>query len=127
MGVNFCFVDRIRYFHSSSSSIILKGLSKWTPFQTHYFSENLVAPGTSGPVARNSDCWTTEAVLIKTNIKQNMFHLLTDFCVDGHVNTLNDTYRRKQTKKMIFADTGASHRIPLDSKNSVHLVTSYLT
>jgi hypothetical protein len=31
----------------------------WTPFQTHYFSENLVAPaiepGTSGSVARNSD------------------------------------------------------------------------
>jgi hypothetical protein len=39
-------------FHSSSSSIIL-------PFQTHHFSENLVAPGiesgTSGSVARNSD------------------------------------------------------------------------
>jgi hypothetical protein len=37
----------------------------WTPFQTHYFSENLVAPGiepgTSGCVARNSDHQTTEA------------------------------------------------------------------
>jgi hypothetical protein len=35
------------------------------PFQTHYFSENLVAPGiepgTSGSVARNSDHQTTEA------------------------------------------------------------------
>jgi hypothetical protein len=37
---------------------------EWTPFQTHYFSENLVAPGielgTSGSVARNSDHYTTE-------------------------------------------------------------------
>jgi hypothetical protein len=33
--------------------------AEWTPFQTHYFSENLVAPriepGTSGSVVRNSD------------------------------------------------------------------------
>jgi hypothetical protein len=33
--------------------------AEWTPFQTHYFSENLVAlgiaPGTSGSAARNSD------------------------------------------------------------------------
>jgi hypothetical protein len=33
--------------------------AEWTPFQTHYFSENLVAPGiepgTSGSVARNLD------------------------------------------------------------------------
>jgi hypothetical protein len=40
--------------------------AEWTPFQTHYFSENLVAPGikpgTSGSVARNSDHWTTKAV-----------------------------------------------------------------
>jgi hypothetical protein len=32
---------------------------EWTPFQTPYFSENLVGPGiepgTSGSVARNSD------------------------------------------------------------------------
>jgi hypothetical protein len=32
---------------------------EWTRFQTHYFSENLVAPGiepgTSGSVARNFD------------------------------------------------------------------------
>ena len=31
----------------------------WAPFQTHYYSENLVAPGiepeTSASVARNSD------------------------------------------------------------------------
>jgi hypothetical protein len=41
----------------SSSSVILE--AEWTPFQTHYFSENLVAPGIesriSGSVARNSD------------------------------------------------------------------------
>jgi hypothetical protein len=38
---------------------------EWTPFQTHYFSENLIAPGIeSGPlsVAKNSDHWTTEVV-----------------------------------------------------------------
>jgi hypothetical protein len=33
--------------------------AEWTPFQTHYLSENLVAPGiepgTSVSVARNSD------------------------------------------------------------------------
>jgi hypothetical protein len=33
--------------------------AEWTPFQTHYFLENPVAPeivpGTSGSVARNSD------------------------------------------------------------------------
>jgi hypothetical protein len=33
--------------------------AEWTPFQTHYFSENLAAPGiepgTSGYVPRNSD------------------------------------------------------------------------
>jgi hypothetical protein len=32
--------------------------AEWTPFQTHYFSENLVEPGmepgTSGSVAKNS-------------------------------------------------------------------------
>jgi hypothetical protein len=39
--------------------------AEWTPFQTHYFSENLVVlgikTGTSGSVARNSDHKTTEA------------------------------------------------------------------
>jgi hypothetical protein len=44
---------------------------EWTPFQTHYFSENLVAPGiepgTSGSVARDSDHKTTEAVKVGTN------------------------------------------------------------
>jgi hypothetical protein len=33
--------------------------AEWTPFQSHYFSENVVAPGIEsricGPVARNSD------------------------------------------------------------------------
>jgi hypothetical protein len=40
--------------------------AEWTPFQNHYFSENLVAPGiepgSSGSVARNSD-YTTEVIL----------------------------------------------------------------
>jgi putative aminopeptidase FrvX len=50
----------------------------WTPFQTHYYSENLVAPGiepgTSVSLARNSDHQTTEAVtdnLTDTKIKCN--------------------------------------------------------
>jgi hypothetical protein len=40
--------------------------SRWTPLQTHYFSENLVVPiielGTSGSVPRNSGHQTTEEV-----------------------------------------------------------------
>jgi hypothetical protein len=38
-------------------------VAEWTPFQTHYFSENLVTPGIEpGPmdVARNSNHSTTE-------------------------------------------------------------------
>jgi hypothetical protein len=44
------FLDRNSYFFlSSSSSVVLK--AGWTPFQTHYFSENLVEPGIeSGPL-----------------------------------------------------------------------------
>jgi hypothetical protein len=46
------FLDRSRYF-------FLRIAPEWTPFQTHYLSENLVAPEieprTSGSVARNSD------------------------------------------------------------------------
>jgi hypothetical protein len=45
------FLDHSRY--------VFFQVAVWTPFQTHYFSENLVAPriepGTSGSVARNSD------------------------------------------------------------------------
>jgi hypothetical protein len=45
-------------FLSSSSSFTLTK-AEWTPFQTHCYSENLVAPGiepgTSGLAARNSD------------------------------------------------------------------------
>jgi hypothetical protein len=41
-------------------------LAEWNPFQIHYFSENLgapgIEPGISGSVARNSDHYTTEAV-----------------------------------------------------------------
>jgi hypothetical protein len=49
--VNLSFLDRSRYFLSSSSSFILTR-AEWTPFQTYCYSENLVAsgiePGTSG-------------------------------------------------------------------------------
>jgi hypothetical protein len=38
------FLDRGRYFFFQ---VLLKCTheAEWTPFQTHYFSENLVAPG----------------------------------------------------------------------------------
>jgi hypothetical protein len=47
--------------------------AEWTLFQTHYFSENLIAPGiepvTSGSVARNSDHQTTEVVSILASVR----------------------------------------------------------
>jgi hypothetical protein len=56
--VDLSFLDRSRYFLSSSSTFILTR-TEWIPFQTHYYSENLTAPGiepgTSGSAARNSD------------------------------------------------------------------------
>jgi hypothetical protein len=56
--VNLSFVDRGRYFFSSSSSFILTR-AKWTPFQTHCYSENLAVPGieprTSVSAARKFD------------------------------------------------------------------------
>jgi hypothetical protein len=54
MAVNLGFLDRSRYF-----SIQVAPQAEWTPFQTNYFLENLVAPEieplTSGFLARNSD------------------------------------------------------------------------
>jgi hypothetical protein len=54
MAVNFGFLDRSRYFPFNYPRE-----AEWTPFQTHYFSENLVVPGieleTSGSVVRNYD------------------------------------------------------------------------
>jgi hypothetical protein len=51
-------LDRSFYF-SIQVAPQLSHEAEWTPFQTLYFSENLVAPriepGTSGSVARNSD------------------------------------------------------------------------
>jgi hypothetical protein len=38
------FIDRRRYFFFQVVSQ-LQSQAEWTPFQTHYFSENLVAPG----------------------------------------------------------------------------------
>jgi hypothetical protein len=53
------------YFLAGAANFSFKYLlsctheTEWAPFQTHYFSENLIAPGvepgTSGFVARNSD------------------------------------------------------------------------
>jgi hypothetical protein len=50
-----------------SKLLIYPHEAEWTPFQTHCYSENLVAPaiesGTSVSAARNSDHETTEAVI----------------------------------------------------------------
>jgi hypothetical protein len=57
-AVNLGFLDRSRYF---SLKLLLKYPqdAEWTPFQTPYFSGNLIASeiesGTSGSVANNSD------------------------------------------------------------------------
>jgi hypothetical protein len=71
--VNLSFLDRSRYFLSSSSSFILTR-AEWTPFQTHCYSDNLVAlgiePGTSGLAARNSDHQTTEAFSENPTLKK---------------------------------------------------------
>jgi hypothetical protein len=56
-AVNMGFQDRSRYL--SIQVAPQPHEAEWTPFQTHYFSENLVAqgiePGPSGSVARHSD------------------------------------------------------------------------
>jgi hypothetical protein len=55
VNLNFLYLEPL-LFHSRFS---YDHEAEWTPFQTHYFSENLVAPGietgTSGSVARISD------------------------------------------------------------------------
>jgi hypothetical protein len=43
-GRIFGFLDRRHYF-SSKQLLNCTHEAEWTPFQTHYFSENLVAPG----------------------------------------------------------------------------------
>jgi hypothetical protein len=52
--------------------------AEWTPLQTHYLTENLVAsgiePGTSELAARNSDHVTTEAVHFRTYVDINYFY-----------------------------------------------------
>jgi hypothetical protein len=53
MAVNLDFLDPEQLlFHSSSSSVILMRVSG-TPFQTHYFSENLVASGIEPGISIN--------------------------------------------------------------------------
>jgi hypothetical protein len=51
------FLDRSRYF-SFKQLLNYPHEAEWTPFQTHYYSENLIAPGidpgTSDSVARIS-------------------------------------------------------------------------
>jgi hypothetical protein len=58
MAVSFGFLDRSRY-SPFKQLLSYPHEAEWTPFQTQYFSENLVAPGiergTSTSVASNSD------------------------------------------------------------------------
>jgi hypothetical protein len=77
-AVNLDFLD------SGAASFLFKQLlnypreTEWTPFQTHYFSENLaspgIEPGISGSVAKNSDHQTIEVVnnlpIIHENIEK---------------------------------------------------------
>jgi hypothetical protein len=41
---NLVFLDRSRYYFFQVIPQLYSE-AKWTPFQTHYFSENLIAPG----------------------------------------------------------------------------------
>jgi hypothetical protein len=54
-------------------------VAEWTPFQTHYFSEKLVAPGiepeTSGSVIRNPDHYTTEAVIYQVSYSYKIYSM----------------------------------------------------
>jgi hypothetical protein len=43
-GRIFAFLDRSRYFFFHVAPQLWSGV-EWTPFQTHYFSENLVVQG----------------------------------------------------------------------------------
>jgi hypothetical protein len=56
--INLSFLDQSRSFFPSSSSFTITR-AKWTPFQTHCYSENLAAPGieseTSVSAARKSN------------------------------------------------------------------------
>jgi hypothetical protein len=65
-AVYLSFLDRSRYF--SFKWLLILTRAEWTPFQTHYYSENLVAleiePGTFGLAARNSGHYTTEALTV---------------------------------------------------------------
>jgi hypothetical protein len=51
--------------------------AEWTPFQTHYFSENLIAPGiepgTSGSVARNCQLITRRFVISEASINSILY------------------------------------------------------
>jgi hypothetical protein len=75
------FLDRSRYYFFQVAPRLHTYEAKWTPFQTHYFSENLVAPGietrASGFAARNSGHQTTEAVYFLLHNKYKFSSYLT--------------------------------------------------
>jgi hypothetical protein len=70
--INLSFLDRNCYFYFKQL-LIYPQEAEWTPFQTHCYSENLVAPGMepgiSGSAARKSYHYTTEAVILFTNYR----------------------------------------------------------
>jgi hypothetical protein len=58
--VNLSFLDRIRYFFFSNSSSFTLTRAEWTPFQTHCYSENLVAQRIEpGPLCQKPGTLTT--------------------------------------------------------------------
>jgi hypothetical protein len=81
-------------FLSSSSSFILTR-AEWTPFQTHCYSENLVAPGieagTSELAARNSDHYLSETgsvSLLRREVRDTVLGRLQR----GNLNLWTETY-----------------------------------
>ena len=76
-AVNLCFLDLeplLFSFKQLLNSPHEAHEAEWTPFQTHYYSENLVPPEiepeTSVSVDRNSDHQTTEAVRIRAKVSE---------------------------------------------------------
>jgi hypothetical protein len=65
--INLSFLDRSRYFIHASSSSVYPRETEQIPLRTHYFSQNLAAPGiepgTSGSATGNCGDKTTEAVM----------------------------------------------------------------
>jgi hypothetical protein len=74
--VKLSFLGRSRYFFLSSSSSFILRRAEWTPFQTHRYSENLVAPGiepgTSGSVSFHRVTYCYRAAPFCTNLSSKV-------------------------------------------------------